>query len=117
MLFTDKDGITFDDGIDLRFKTQNIKDFRPNVMRLTLGDLRKIVNASPLPDDTPILYDNISEKLLLADSGWMVTPMHWETHEYEGESYTEYQPCIPAGQIFTTEDKDGTVGLVLTAHY
>jgi hypothetical protein len=117
MLHTDADGITYEDGIDLRFTTENIKDYRPKVMRLTLGDLRRVVEASSLPDDTPILYDNISEKLLFGDTGWKVTPMVWETYQYEGEKYTEYQPCIPACQIYTSTDKDGNVGLVLTSHY
>lgn len=78
--------------IDKMFNEKNISEFG-QAHRLTLGELRKFINACTLPDDTSILYENISEKLLTAvpSGGWDVTPMLWEIDRYGGAYYS---PCI-----------------------
>jgi hypothetical protein len=88
---------------------------------MNLDSLRKfIIDTHHLPGDTPILYENIDEYLLnptnnklTNDNGWNVTPMLWD--EYKGNK--EYMPSIHAWQVMITEDKDGSKGIVFTAHY
>jgi hypothetical protein len=110
MEITSESNITYVDGIDARFKTGVIK--KKPLNGLTVGDLKRLLKNCNLPDETPIVYENIAEDLLI-NSGWEVIPMLWEKHR----DYTEYSPCIHAFQAFITTDLSGVKALVLTAHY
>ena len=112
-IYHSDNGLSYDDGIDTRFKTETIKDVNPKWHYLTLGELKHVLGKLNLPDDTPIYYDIISESLLTSNTSWKVTPMHWES----AHNAPDYLPCVRAWQIFQTVDKNGDVGLVLTAHY
>ena len=63
-IYHSDNGLSYDDGIDTRFKTETIKDVNPEWHYLTLGALKKFIGNLDLPDATPIYYDNISESLL-----------------------------------------------------
>lgn len=110
-----KNGESYIDGIDVRFTKETVADIKTSkAHRLTLKGLREFIDKmQDMPDDTPVLYENISEYLLTNDTGWTITPLLWETFDNE----KQYSPAISAWQIFRTVDINGDVAIMLTAHY
>ncbi len=112
----EKNGETYVDGIDVRFKTNSVADIKASgAHKLTLRQLRAFVDKTrDMSEDTPIFSENITESLLCSnDTGWFVTPLLWEVHYDE----KQYSPAVAAWQIFRTVDANGDNAVLITAHY
>ena len=102
------------------FKIENICNKNEHIHYLSLKELREFIKLTEdLPDTLPIYYENISEELLLANTGWKVTPILWETNSdpNTGELEKSYSPGILAWQIYLSKDTLGTPAAFITAHY